>query len=133
MVKGEQGRPPRERVVVVVVEDDPMQQDIYRAQLARMVLPIESVIAMNGDEGMRAIRRLKPDVVIADLNLPGMDGFQMIREIERDPDLSHTRIVSVTGLDWPEISDHGGLPANVLVYEKPVSFAEIEALLRTCV
>jgi CheY-like chemotaxis protein len=133
MAKGVQGTLTRERLVVVVVEDDPMQQDIYRVQLARMALPIESAIAMDGDEGMRAIRRLKPDLVIADLNMPGMDGFQMIREIEQDPDLSHTRIVSVTGLDWPEISDHGGLPANVLVYEKPVPFAEIEALLRTCV
>jgi CheY-like chemotaxis protein len=133
MENGVQDTPSRERLVVVVVEDEPLQQDLYRAQMSRMLLPVELTIATDGDEGMRAIRRLKPHLVIADLNMPGMDGFQMIREIGKDPSLDHTRIVSVTGLDWPEISDHGGLPENVLVYEKPVPFAEIEALLRTCV
>lgn len=120
----------KDSLVVVVVEDDAVQQDIYRAQIAKMDLPIKLMVAIDGEEGVRAVRLHKPDLVIADLNMPGMDGFRLIREIRQFPDLGHTRIVAATGLDWPDIGDRGGLPSDVLVYEKPVPFVEIEALLR---
>lgn len=120
----------RNGLVVVIVEDEPLLQEVYRLQLGKLDIPIELVTASDGNEGREKILQLRPDLVIADLSMPGKDGFQMIREVKRDPGLDHTHIVAVTGMDWPDISDHGGLPEDVLVYEKPVPFVEIEALLR---
>jgi len=71
---------------------------------------------------------VKPDLLIADLNMPGMDGFRMLQAITSAPELSATSIVVVSGLDPEEIARRGGLPPGIPVLPKPVPFARLLAI-----
>jgi two-component system, OmpR family, response regulator len=86
---------------VLIVEDD---VDFRRA-LRRMVESLPGVAVHEAEDGFTAGRKLgevKPDVVLLDLMLPGVDGFKVCRQIRRDPHLENTRVIVVSGHDTPE-------------------------------
>lgn len=121
------GAPP---FTLVVVEDDPDLLKLYRLQVASWQLPLRLVTATNGFEGLVRIGETQPHMLITDLNMPGMDGFRMIRSLRASADYKDMDIVAVTALDMAEIADRGGLPEDVKVMTKPVPFSELERLVR---
>jgi PAS domain S-box-containing protein len=85
---------------VLVIEDNP---DV--AQSLRLVLEIQGhsvVVARTGREGIDRARTLRPEVVLCDLGLPGIDGFAVGRTLRRDPVLSGTKLIAVSGYAQPE-------------------------------
>lgn len=50
----------------------------------------------SGHTGLHAIRKQMPDLVLLDINMPGMDGYQVLDEIRNDPDIAHLPIVALT-------------------------------------
>ncbi len=103
---------------VLVVEDDPMQREIYRLQFAEWQLPVMLVMAEDGFEGLMLIGRHSPDLIITDLSMPEMDGFKMIRRLKVQS-ISNAAILVVTAMTTNEIESQGGLPFDVPVYPKP--------------
>ena len=63
---------------VLVVEDDPVQRELYSRQFSEWNLPVQLFVAEDGFEGLVLIGRHNPDLVITDLAMPEMDGFKMI-------------------------------------------------------
>jgi excisionase family DNA binding protein len=121
---------PASPFTVVVVEDDPDLLKLYRLQVNAWKLPLRLVMATNGFEGLVRIGETQPQLLISDLNMPGMDGFRMIRSLRASTDYNDMEIVAVTALDKAEIADRGGLPEDVKVMTKPVPFSELERLVR---
>lgn len=115
---------------LVVVEDDPDLLKLYSLYVASWNLPLRLVTATNGFEGLVRIGETQPKMLIADLNMPGMDGFRMIRSLRPSADYQDMEIVVVTALGKAEIADRGGLPEDVKVMTKPVPFSELERLVR---
>ena len=72
----------------------------------------------------------EPDLLITDLRMPGIDGFEMIRRLRADPQLQDLDIVVVSGLTEDEIVENGGLPADVILYSKPVPFRELKGYVQ---
>ena len=64
--------------------------------------PFEGRVAKDGFTAGRMLAEYVPDMVILDLMLPGIDGFQVCRQIRQDQDLAGTKILAVTGYDTPE-------------------------------
>jgi two-component system cell cycle response regulator DivK len=82
---------------VMVVEDD----DAVRAVLAQALgseLGAYTVIAPDGAEALRWAQRLLPTVVILDLMLPSIDGFEVARQLRADPATRSTRIIAISAL-----------------------------------
>jgi serine/threonine-protein kinase PpkA len=82
---------------VLVVEDD----DAIRNNLARL-LKLEGYavsVAVTGSEGLEAARTLRPDVLITDINMPGMDGFALVEALRGEPALATTVVLMLTALD----------------------------------
>ena len=77
---------------VLVVEDDPMVLDVLAALLGFEEL--EVVTASDGPVGLELAQRIEPDVVVLDINLPGMDGLQVARAIRQTDQV--TRIVMLS-------------------------------------
>ncbi len=114
---------------VLVVEDDPVQRELYRIQFAEWQLPIQLLTAADGFEGLILIGRHAPDLIIADLSMPEVDGFKMIRHLKTQSSSTTATIIVVTALTAAEIEARGGLPAGIPVYPKPIPFAALRPLL----
>jgi len=123
-------RPSGDPFTLVVVEDDPQMLALYQQQIAAWELPIHLITATNGFEGLLQIGQWSPQLVITDLDMPGMDGLQMIQALRNKPELGHTQIAIVTGLRPDEIRERGQLPNDIILYMKPVDFSQLEKLIR---
>lgn len=114
---------------VLVVEDDPVQRELYRIQFSKWNLPIVLHLAEDGFEGLLMAGKYVPDLIIADLSMPGMDGFEMIRRLLGSREVKVPALVVVTALSPAEIKANGGLPAGVAVHSKPVPFGVLKQLV----
>ena len=119
---------PIERLKVLVVEDDRVLLKLYKLRIGTWNLPIDVATASNGYEALLRIGRDSPDLMISDLHMPGMDGFQMIRNLTTSSFREGMEIVVVTGLDSSAIVQQGDLPPSIKVFPKPVPFAELRTL-----
>ncbi|MCF8161330.1 MAG: response regulator [Polaromonas sp.] len=113
---------------VLVVEDDADLLRLYQAKLARWPMPTQVTGMHSAIDALLAIGRSGPDLLITDLNMPEMDGFSMLRILHRAPDLAHTIIVVVTGLDEAAIAAKGGLPTGILLLAKPIPFDRLQEI-----
>jgi excisionase family DNA binding protein len=129
-VQGNQPEPARTSLKVLAVEDEQDLLKLYRLNIGTWDLPLTLVTASSGFEGLIRVGESKPDMLITDLNMPGIDGFRMIRMLARNPDFQQMMIVAVTALGKADIADRGGLPDSVRVFTKPAPFSALEKLAR---
>jgi signal transduction histidine kinase/DNA-binding response OmpR family regulator len=104
------------RQAVVVIEDDPGSAELVAVHLAAAGL--RPVHVPTGEEGLAAIRALRPTAVVLDIHLPGMDGWDVLSVIKGDPQIADTPVVIVTVL--PERGRGFALGASDYLV-KPVS------------
>jgi CheY-like chemotaxis protein len=86
-------------------------------------------LAHDGPEALKAAAEFKPDVVLLDLGLPGMDGFEVARAMRRMPEVGHPVLVAVTGWGGPDDrarTKQAGFDEHLT---KPVDISMIELLL----
>ena len=80
---------------IMIVEDDATIRTIL--EMALLGAGFKDIASSaRGDEGLAEARRLKPDLVLLDIMLPGLDGFTVARRIRETPELSGTRIIMLT-------------------------------------
>jgi len=80
--------------VVVCIEDEPEMIMLIKAILNRK--GYEVVGAINGREGLETIERVKPDLVLLDLMMPGMDGWEVYQKLKANETLQHIPVIVVT-------------------------------------
>lgn len=116
---------------LLVVEDDPDLLRLFTLMVEGWDFPVELTTATNGFEGLVRIGQVRPDMVVTDLNMPGMDSFQMLRSLKKPgAGFDDLAIVAVSALSQVDIQDRGGLPEGVAIFQKPVPFHEIQAMAR---
>jgi CheY-like chemotaxis protein len=84
---------------VLLVEDNYDNFEMVRFLLERADYTV--VGARNGREAVTAARELKPDVILMDLSLPEMDGWEAAREIKSDPEISGIPLIALTAHTLP--------------------------------
>ncbi len=113
---------------ILIAEDDPTLQLLYQLTMEGWDLPIKLRIVANGFDGLLQVGQQVPDILIADLMMPGMDGFEMIRNLRANPTLARMDIIVVSAIEREEIVQKG-LPPDVTVLGKPIPFHEIKGFL----
>ena len=91
-------RPPQpngELLRVVVIEDNRDAADTLRILLE--ILGNEVRVAYTGPEGVKAVTAWRPDAVISDIGLPGLDGYGVARELRRDPAAARLLLIGLSG------------------------------------
>ena len=83
--------------LVLVIDDEPTQRMLSREALEQRGYRVEE--ADSGEAGLELAREFKPDLILLDVMMPGMDGFEVCRRIRIDPDLHRTPVVIVTALE----------------------------------
>jgi serine phosphatase RsbU (regulator of sigma subunit) len=120
----------RERILVI--DDSSNDLQVTRRFLERRGYDV--VPALDGEEGLRLARQVLPDAFVVDYRMPGMDGFEVTRQIKGDPELQVIPVLMLTGADAPQtIVD--GLAAGADDYvtkgsDTEVLAARLRALLR---
>jgi two-component system cell cycle response regulator len=114
---------------VLVVDDIPANVKLLEARLSAEYFDV--VTAMSGDEALGICERAECDVVLLDVMMPDMDGFEVCRRLKSNPTTHHLPVVMVTALDQP--SDRlKGLQAGADDFlTKPVSDLALIARVRS--
>ena len=120
--------PAETQLSVLVVEDDPALLRLYQVKLARWPLKPALLALDNGFSALLALGRNRPDLLIMDLNMPGVDGFGMLKVLSHTPDMASTHIVVVTGLDKAAVQERGGVPEGIEVLPKPIPFERLRQI-----
>jgi CheY-like chemotaxis protein len=81
---------------VLVIEDNPGNRELMRYLLVSFAY--EPIVASSGQEGLDLAAGEAPDIVLLDLHMPGMDGYETARRIRELPGLAGTPIVAVTAI-----------------------------------
>jgi two-component system, cell cycle response regulator DivK len=76
------------------VEDNEMNRDMLSRRLQRR--GFEMLLAVDGHEGMEKIAAEKPDLVLMDMSLPIVDGWDVTRWMKADPELKHIPVIALT-------------------------------------
>jgi len=82
---------------VVAIDDDPRDLELVEAALTPHGWSV--LRATSGEEGVELVRRERPSVVLLDLLMPGVDGFEVVERLRADPDLTDVPIVVLTSMD----------------------------------
>lgn len=118
----------QEKLDILIAEDDETLQKLYEMTFQGWQLPIGLRIVGDGFEGLLQVGQQAPDILIADLMMPGMDGFEMIRKLRSTPELLSMDIIVVTAIDKDEVRQRG-IPEGVTVFGKPIPFHELKGFV----
>ncbi len=120
---------PDTRLRVMVVEDDEDARELYRCNFESWDLPIDCTWMPSAIEAMMDIASMRPDLLITDLSMPGVDGLEMLRALKRNTHLADMRIVVVSGLSPQAIEARGGFPAYAHLHGKPINFDWLQGFM----
>ncbi|MDA8381887.1 MAG: response regulator [Betaproteobacteria bacterium] len=121
--------PPFAPAKILVVDDAPQNVKLLRVLLRDAGYAI--VEASNGQEALDRLRTEHPDVMILDVRMPGMSGYEVCRTVRHDPRYAGLPIIMVTALSLPEERIKGIEAGATDFITKPFSRKELLARLRT--
>ncbi len=117
---------------VLVVDDIRPNVKILEAKLSSEYFDVFT--AMSGPEALASVEKNQPDIVLLDVMMPGMDGFEVCRRIKADPTTSHIPVIMVTALSDPQDRVQGLDAGADDFLTKPVDdvalFARVRSLVR---
>lgn len=85
---------------VLLIEDDNSLREIFAMRL--QAEGYETLSAADGEEGLVLAMKQKPDLIIADVMMPKLNGFEMLETLQETPEMSHTKVIMMTALGQAE-------------------------------
>ncbi|MFM2407701.1 MAG: hypothetical protein RL358_443 [Pseudomonadota bacterium] len=122
--------PPDNAIAVLIVEDDRMLRRLYELVMQKWHIKINIITVEDGFEALVEIGKKKPDIIITDINMQGMDGITLLRKLRENPRYDDVEIIVVTGLDAAKLDEMGGVPEGISVFIKPAPFALIQSCIQ---
>ena len=116
-------------MTVLIVEDDLVTVQLLVKVVESLNLKVNVVTALNGYEGLMKVGSHKPDVILADLMMPKMDGYTMLNSIRHFDDGMNATIIVITSFEEKDI-DREKLPVDVVVMQKPLQVDILKSFLR---
>jgi CheY-like chemotaxis protein len=117
---------------VLLVEDDPAGRMLYADWLSRAGFRVEQV--HNGLQALERAFDLLPDAILTDLDIPGIDGYELTRRLKSDPRTADIPIVAMTGYapftQDPDRADRAGCDA---LLPKPCEPEDVTSMLRALI
>lgn len=114
---------------ILLVEDSETQSRQIAAELSQY--DIQVIVAQDGAQGLRILNLQKPDLIVLDVNMPKMNGYQMCRRIRRDPDTAHIPVIMLSAANSSE-EQAEGLDAGADGYIAKDEFAANNLMAALC-
>jgi len=123
--------PARTPCSILVVEDDPAAIEILGLMIKKKFPDFEIHTAEDGVKGLELFKRYRPDIVLTDINMPGMNGMDMAAEIRSmEPATKFIVLTAYNDLAFFEKFKEIGFVAYIL---KPVEFNKLFAAIAKCI
>jgi DNA-binding response OmpR family regulator len=113
--------------LVLVADDEPSMLELVARHLKTMSDPtLEVIQASDGEQALRLARERLPDLVVLDVMMPGMSGWEVCRKIREDVALAHTGVVMLTGIGENLNQMTSPLYGADAYIDKPFEFVELD-------
>lgn len=103
---------------ILIVEDNP--QNLYLLEFLLHSANIATVTATTGDLGLVMARREKPDLILMDIQMPEMDGYEATRQLKNDPETRHIPVIGVSSYAMPSSRKEAMAVGMAAYIEKPL-------------
>ena len=117
-------------VLVLIGEDEPDNQVILQT-VVESLLGARAEVAADGLTVLASVSRERPNVILLDLMMPGLDGFQVTRQLKANPETASIPIVAISALARPDDREAALAAGCDDFVRKPFELDDLEAIIRT--
>ncbi|MBI4085045.1 MAG: response regulator [Candidatus Liptonbacteria bacterium] len=86
--------------LILIVDDEEYFREIFSTKLGAEGFSVET--AESGEEGIKKAKKLKPNLILMDVKMPGMDGVATVMKMKEDPETKDLKVVFLTSFGSPE-------------------------------
>ena len=113
--------------VVLIIDDSPTELHLFQNMLEKA--GFDTLVADSGEEGLKAAQAKRPDCILMDVVMPGMNGFQATRKLTKDPATAGIPVIMITSKDQETDKIWGMRQGAVEYLVKPVAEKELVAMI----
>jgi two-component system cell cycle response regulator DivK len=118
-------------IILLLVDDDEMSRELIRTRLTRLGYLV--ITAINAKEGIQAAREESPNLILMDLCMPEMDGFEAAKQLKTNGATAHIPILAISGLNTA-VDVRRAIRAGCDSFQtKPVNLASLHIKIRRLV
>ncbi len=114
---------------VLIIDDSPTELHLFQSMLEKA--GFDTLVADSGEEGIRQAAATRPDCILMDVVMPGMNGFQATRKLTRDPQTANIPVIMITTKDQETDKIWGMRQGAVEYLVKPVEGKELVAKIHS--
>ena len=118
---------------VLIVDDEPIVRESIRDWLREAGYPVAT--AQDGEEALKLARVNNPDIILLDIQLPGLNGFEVCKSVKSDSTMSHTKVLMLSGMaqnsDWQKAQEAGADGYIAKPFSSIELLEKVEGLLRS--
>jgi excisionase family DNA binding protein len=118
-----------ERLKVMVVDDDPVTRHLLQDACLSTHARVDCCAVDSGIQALLTLPVFKPQIIILDLLMPGVDGWQMVRQLKQKEDFAQLQIISISALSSDQLTERGGPPEGSHFMAKPVDIGWLKGYL----
>jgi twitching motility two-component system response regulator PilH len=111
--------------VILIIDDSPTELHLFQNMLERS--GFGTLVADSGEEGVRQAKASRPNCILMDVVMPGMNGFQATRKLTQDPDTSGIPVIMITTKDQETDKIWGMRQGAVEYLVKPIDEKQLVA------
>lgn len=110
--------------IILVIDDDSVVRELFKTDLTRLGYAV--AVAASGKEGLKLANKLRPDAILLDINMPGIDGWSVLSTLKRDPLLADIPVI-ITSIEEQQARGYALGATDYLV--KPVHQEQLVTIL----
>ena len=114
---------------VLIIDDSPTELHLFQNMLEKN--GFDTLVADSGEEGLKQARTSRPDIILMDVVMPGMNGFQATRKLNKDPATSQIPVIIITTKDQETDKIWGMRQGAVEYLVKPVAEKQLVNMINT--
>ena len=116
---------------VLVIDDQPFFTTMLRNSLVQQGFHV--LVANSGPDGLKSAKEAKPDAILLDLEMPGMDGFVVCEKLRQDDAVKHIPILILTGTNNPKLNEKAFKAGADIVTLKVISTERLVNMIRLAI
>jgi len=122
-------RPASQQVNVLIVEDDEVSALALISMFETHYPQVRCTVATDGLDAVMQLERIRPNLLITDLNMEPFDGFRLLSMMGSHAEYCSISTLVLSGLSMEDIERRGGLPPGVLFFPKPINMERMRGFL----